>query len=151
MSRFKVGDKIIRVKHDMPWAPIGYETTALENDEYKDKNSSSRTCIINEHWNLVSPKWSIYNNDLPWEKLSNKQKGKLLLAHNEGLQIKKVNLEYDTRLFKNRDAVYQVINTVKPEPTMAELFDADADSFDFRSSLEFPEFMIAKGWTKPCK
>jgi hypothetical protein len=34
------------------------------------------------------------------------------------------------------------------EPTMAELFDADADSFDFRGSVELPEYMIAKGWVK---
>tara|TARA_R110000822_G_scaffold122911_2_gene257204 strand:- start:7 stop:516 length:510 start_codon:yes stop_codon:yes gene_type:complete len=103
---------------------------------------------------VLAPKWSIYNNDLPWEKLSNKQKGKLLLAAHAKMKFTCNNLDiYGDVCFNYNYAVYKAIKPepVKPEPTMAELFDADADSFDFRRSLEFPEFMIAKGWNKPCK
>ena len=94
---------------------------------------------------MNNTKWTIYNNTLPWLSLSNKQKGKILLAHNEGLQIKKVNMKYDTRLFKNRDAVYQVINTVKPEPTMEELFMIDIMGCTWN---DLASTIIAKGWVK---
>jgi hypothetical protein len=40
---------------------------------------------------------------------------------------------------------------VKPEPTMAELFDRDWKECFLGDPATFNERMIAKGWTKTCK
>tara|TARA_R110000782_G_scaffold174678_1_gene265872 strand:+ start:213 stop:653 length:441 start_codon:yes stop_codon:yes gene_type:complete len=145
MSKFKVGDNIIKVVGRIG-APKGFKSIVEPCGMYKDEHERVRP-IFYSQWELDIPKWTIYNNTLPWLSLSNKQKGKILLAHNEGLQIKKVNMKYDTRLFKNRDAVYQVINTVKPEPTMAELFKGDWYDCLANGGNKY-EQMIAKGWVK---
>jgi hypothetical protein len=97
-------------------------------------------------------KWSIYNNALPWSQLSDKQKGKMLVADNNGIRFHCFSA-FGRPKFNICNEVYTAVEPepVKPEPTMAELFDADSESFDFRGSGDFPEYMIAKGWTKPCK
>jgi hypothetical protein len=151
MSKFKVGDKIVRVNQDSPWAPIGYETTVLKNGKYKDSDSSCKTDIADDYWELVAPKWSIYNNDLPWEELSDKQKGKMLLAAHSGVKFFKFyNM---TPTFSDYSHVYTAIKPepVKPEPTMAELWVADWSEQDSFYKIDVAKHMIAKGWTKPCK
>jgi hypothetical protein len=104
-------------------------------------------------------KWSIYNNTLPWSQLSDKQKGKLLLANINDIAICMVakSLRGDETFINNVEidkgdvCVYRAQpKPVKPEPTMAELFKKD-----WRDLLcvdgKFEQQMIAKGWTKTCK
>lgn len=59
MGKFKVGDRIRRIRNFEKWAPEGYETTVLQDHCYTDKFGS----LINlseEQWELVSPE--IINN-----------------------------------------------------------------------------------------
>ena len=148
MSTFKAGDNIVRVKQGASWAPIGYETTVLKNGKYKDSDSSCKTDIVDEFWELVAPKWSIYNNDLPWEKLSNKQKGKMLLAAHSGVKFEGV--VSNPPAFDCEKSPY---TAVKPEPetepTMAELFLIDWQDCEF-SLQRAIDCMIAMGWAKSC-
>ena len=99
---------------------------------------------------LAKPKWSIYNNDLPWEKLSNKQKGKMLLAAHSGVKFK--NFTHHQPTFNTDIHVYVAIKPepVNPEPTMAELFLIDWQDCEF-SLQKAIDCMIAIGWNKPCK
>ena len=102
----------------------------------------------------IKPKWSIYNNTLLWAKLSDKQKGKLMVAENDGYEIEGVKctaLNKPVRFDCHHIAYFAVEpEPPKPEPTMAELFKKD-----WRDLLcvdgKFEQQMIAKGWTKPCK
>ena len=149
MSKFKAGDKIVRVKQDAPWAPIGYETTVLKGDKYKDSDSGCKTCIADDYWELVAPKWSIYNNDLPWEKLSNKQKGKMLLAAHEKISF--CGCGHESPIFNLDSQVYVAIKPEPVKPTMEELFIADWKKFSTGSLSELAPQMIAIGWNKPCK
>ena len=103
-----------------------------------------------EFINLVAPKWSIYNNDLPWEKLSNKQKGKMLLAAHSGVKFEGV--VSNPPAFDCEKSPYTAIKPepAKPEPTMEELFMADWKECGVGLEYLAPD-MVAKGWTKPCK
>ena len=157
MSKFKVGDEIVRVNTKASWAHIGYTATVLEGHQYLGKDFCVKR-IFEHQWELVQevakPKWSIYNNTLPWSELSDKHKGKLLLAAHNDITISVGNIGVIFKpAFDDGDTIYnaQYIELVKPEPTMAELFEIDSESFDFRGSGDFPEYMIAKGWTKTCK
>ena len=103
-------------------------------------------------------KWSIYNNTLPWSELSDKQKGKLLLANINDVAICMVakSLRGDETFINNVEidkgdvCVYRAQpKPVKPEPTMEELFLIDwQDCLCVGGKQE--QKMIAKGWTKPC-
>jgi hypothetical protein len=95
-------------------------------------------------------KWTIYNNTKPWSELSDKQKGKLLVADNRGLIFNGFTIKIRPS-FSYYNSVYAVTNpdTVKPEPTMAELFDRDWKECFLGDPATFNERMIAKGWTKP--
>jgi hypothetical protein len=95
---------------------------------------------------LVEPKWTIYNNEKAWEDLSDKQKGKLLLAAHEKVEFK--NVYHKTPKFDCKEKVYTAI---KPELIMADLFFADWIECKTRDVKMLAEHMIAKGWTKPCK
>jgi hypothetical protein len=156
MSRFKVGNEV---------KVIGINSTSNAKIKIGDTRVVTDICSsgveldsIEFGWvhdydvELVNPKWTIYNNTLPWKELSDEQKGKMLLAaHGKVLfKIGKSGVILDSVGFSTSHTVYQAVETVKPEPTMAELFDADADSFDFRRSKDFPEYMIDKGWVKKC-
>jgi hypothetical protein len=145
MRKFKTGDKIVRVYLDRSHAPIGYKATVLEGYQYLCKDGE--LVHIREHqWKLAELKWSIYNNTLPWSQLSDKQKGKLLVANNNGLIFKGF-----TALFRPNFGYNNVVHTVtkpetvKPEPTMVELFKADF--YDSKAG-SVAEYMIAKGWSK---
>ncbi|MFQ3208774.1 MAG: hypothetical protein ACI9HU_000253 [Colwellia sp.] len=97
---------------------------------------------------LAKPKWTIYNNTLPWSDLSDKQKGKLLLsAHNNNNSIKLDEvIIYSPSFDDDGLGVYQAVEPVKPEPTMAKLFAVDYH--ECPEACDLPEFMIAKGWVK---
>ena len=160
MSKFNAGDKIVRVNKDSPWAPIGYETTVLKNGKYKDSDSSCKTGIVDEWWELVAPKWSRYNNDLPWEKLSNKKKGEFLLAELDGSPMNIIAKSPSggdlfircEKINSSESVVYRARpEPVKPAPTMEELFIADWKDRLMGNLEESAEHMIDKGWTKPCK
>jgi hypothetical protein len=97
--------------------------------------------------------WTIYNNTQPWSELSDKQKGKLLLAAHSNLTISVGNIGLIFKpAFDDGNMVYQVKKPkpVKPEPTMEELF-----LIDWQECLcvggKQEQKMIAKGWAKPCK
>ena len=145
MSELKAGDKIVRVRGFTSYAPKGYETTILKSYKYKDADGVL-TDFVSRYWKLVPPKWSIYNNDLPWEKLSNKRKGKMLLAARSGVKFEGV--VSNPPAFDCEKSPYTAIKPEpEPEPTMAELFVADWNDCmgDF---VESAIQMIAKGWAK---
>ena len=89
-------------------------------------------------------KWTIYNNTLPWSELSDKQKGKLLLAAHEKMLFCGFGLQLPNFAFVN--SVYKVESSEMAEPTMAEIFASD-----WFGGGSIPDDMIAKGWTKSCK
>jgi hypothetical protein len=152
MRKFKVGDEIVRVSVDTSWAHIGYKATVLENYEYLCKDGEY-TPINDGQWELVKPKWTIYNNDKAWQDLSDKQKGKLLLAAHAKIIFTCNELDvYGDVQFNNEGAIYKAIKPepVKPKPTMAELFMADVSECNTGLLKHIPEPMIAKGWTKSC-
>ena len=155
MSEFKVGNKVQvtasnKILRDyscngsIKSGGKHFITEANDNGEFK---LDGLLCghVTAEMIEIASPKWSIYSNDLPWEKLSNKQKGKLLLAAHSGVKFE--NFMYHQPVFNSEIYAYTAIKPepVKPEPTMEELFIRDW------KLEESPEHMIAKGWTKPCK
>jgi hypothetical protein len=158
VNKFKVFDKIIRVAVAEKGTPVGYTAEVTKLYGYID-NFGTEIGVYDSQWELVSedikPKWTIYNNTLPWSQLSDKQKGKLMVAENDGYEIEGVKctaLNKPVRFDCHHIAYFAVEpEPAKPEPTMEELFDADSESFDFRGSGDFPEYMIAKGWTKTCK
>ena len=99
----------------------------------------------------IKPKWTIYNNDKAWQDLSDKQKGKLMVAENYGYEIKGFKctaLNKPVRFVCHHIAYFAVepIPTM-PEPTMEDLFNADCSESNTRFSLA--KQMIAKGWNKP--
>ena len=173
MSKFKVGDtiRVARITRTCV-SNLKVGDTAIIDELYFnrdtgfstsarmlcDKNKSS--CFHSlKNIELAKPKWTIYNNTLTWQELSDEQKGEMLLAQLEGVSIKLVvevlcgpdrfiNCE---EIDTSETVVYRAEPVpAKPEPTMAELFDTDANSFDFRRSKDFPEYMISIGWAKKC-
>jgi hypothetical protein len=165
MSKFKVGDKIVIVKITKNCrSDLKVGDTAIIDDLFFNKIekvnlSASMLCDKNikscyhalENIELVKPKWSIYNNTLPWSELSDKQKGKLLLGDHKGIKFTIDNVALTRVGFIADNSVYkaQYIEPVKPEPTMAELFLIDwQDCLCVGGKQE--QKMIAKGWTKPC-
>jgi hypothetical protein len=147
MRKFKVGDEIVRVSVETSWAHIGYKSTVLENYVYLCKDGEY-TPINDGQWELAKPKWTIYNNAIPWGKLTNVKKGEMLLANHSGIEIKGVGFLSITQpvIF---DCEHIAYFAVKPEPTMEDLFNADCSESNTRFSLA--KQMIAKGWNKSCK
>jgi hypothetical protein len=155
MNKFKVGDEIVRVNTKASWAHIGYTAIVLEGRQYLGKDFCVKR-IFDHQWELLQkaakPKWSIYNNTLPWSELSDKQKGKLLLGRHTKLRFTVGSYDFDNVLFDDASLIYKAIKPeqVKPEPTMAELFASDwKDCLCVGGKQE--QNMIAKGWTKSCK
>ena len=160
MRAFKAGDKVkvtasnkVLRKHlcnpKIKFGSIHTVTSVTLLGSFVLDNLDSRF-VKPDFIKLAYPKWSIYNNDLPWKKLSNKQKGKLLLAAYDG--VKFFDFDNITPSFLVYSQVYTAIKPepVKPEPTMAALFVVDWNDCmgDFGDSAIQ---MIAKGWNKPCK
>jgi hypothetical protein len=149
MSKFKVGDEV---------KVIGINSTSNAEIKIGDirvvtdiMSSGVELDSIEYGWlhdydvELAKPKWTIYNNTLPWADLSDKQKGKLLLADHNG---KSFGGTHKT-VFNNPCHPYQA----KPEPTMAELFLADWGDIagvEMDGYFNFAGKIIAKGWVKKC-
>ena len=151
MSKFKEGDEIVRINDLRTDIKIGFKTVVRNGYCYKTP-TGELVSIINKNWELVKPKWSIYNNTLPWSQLSDKQKGKLLLGRHTKLRFTVGSYDFDNVLFDDVGLVYKAIKPEppNPEPTMAELFLIDwHDCLCVGGKQE--QKMIAKGWTKPCK
>jgi hypothetical protein len=147
---FNVGDEIVRVNNGVPYASIGYKTTVLNGNMFKDEDSDDITAIIIGYWELVEPKWTIYNNTLPWSQLNDEKKGKLLLAAHQKQLFSGFGLKVPDFAFVN--SVYKVEEVTKPEPTMEELFIDDwKEIIGCRVDINFVNNFIAKGWTKSCK
>tara|TARA_R110000796_G_scaffold220217_1_gene336347 strand:+ start:239 stop:538 length:300 start_codon:yes stop_codon:yes gene_type:complete len=96
--------------------------------------------------------WTIYNNTLTWEQLSDKKKGKFLLAAHGGVNIGGRGFRYlvNPVQFVDPTRAYFAIKpaAVKTELTMADLFACDwlicSDSGPYNMWAK----MIAKGWKK---
>jgi hypothetical protein len=119
-------------------------------------NSNPRIVTYKEMMHLLKPKWTIYNNTLPWADLSDKQKGKMLLAQLEDDSIKLVRKAlcgqdlfiHCEEICAGEGVVYRAQpEPVKPEPTMAELFEIDWMDCPNYEGL-YSEQMITKGWVK---
>ena len=63
---------------------------------------------------LANPKWSIYTNDIQWRDLSNKQKGKMLLAGHGAMEFT-INGDAPIKFpsFNNKFAVYKAVKGSK--------------------------------------
>jgi hypothetical protein len=151
MSKFKVGDKIVvNARNSTLNKVVKIGDVRIVTDT---QSTGVELDFIPDGWvhdvdielvpKIIKPKWTIYNNDKAWQDLSDKQKGKMLLAAHNGSSFGGT----DKTEFNNPDYAYKA----KPEPTMAEKFIADAGDWDFKSSNDFSGYMIAKGWNKPCK
>jgi hypothetical protein len=147
MSKFKVGNNIVRINDAVYGQRAGFKAIVDANYCYESPNSV-RFKIIDKNWELANPKWTIYNNVKPWSQLSDKQKGKLLLAAHEKMLFIGAGLQVTGIALVN--SVYKVEEVAKPEPTMAELFMADLSECNTGLLKHIPEPMIAKGWTKSC-
>ena len=164
MNEFKVGDEVEAVSESFTWGLVKAGdlgvVKSLRGDEYfvRFPNQSTWRCYEKD-LKLVKPRWTIYNNTLPWSELSDKQKGKILVANINDVAICMVakSLIGDVTFINNVEidkgdvCVYRAQpKPVKPEPTMAELF-----LIDWQECLcvggKQEQKMIAKGWTKTCK
>jgi hypothetical protein len=157
MSKFKVGDEVEAVSESFTWGYVKVGDLGVVMDKYEEQlivdfpNQSLWYCHEKD-LKLVKDKWSIYNNTLPWSQLSDKQKGKLLLASHSKIKFtcNKVYVSWDVA-FNNKGGIYIALEPVKPEPTMAELLTKDILGCSGFLRPHDVDDLIAKGWTKPCK
>ena len=162
MSKFKAGDEVKVVEITLAYAgnlKVG-DTAIIKKFQINQNRfvmlvgDDSNECCWHDVNNieLVKPKWSIYNNTLPWSELSDKQKGKLLLASHSKIKFtcNKVYVSWDVA-FNNEGGIYnaQYIEPVKPEPTMAELLTKDILGCSGFLRPHDVDDLISKGWTKP--
>ena len=154
MSKFKVGIdvRVIGLSNLLhPGIKIGdVRTVTATCSNGVQLDGFSDGWVYDIHIETLKTKWSIYNNTLPWSQLSDKQKGKLLLAAHNDTTISVGNIGIIFKpAFDDGDTIYIALEPVKPEPTMAELFLIDwQDCLCVGGKQE--QKMIAKGWTKPC-
>jgi hypothetical protein len=151
MSKFKLGSKVKVIEITLAYnggLKVGdiaaiQEFQSSHNRFVRLIGDDSNACSWHDVNNieLVEPKWTIYNNTLPWSDLSDKQKGKLLLAQNNKLKFEDFTSSEPTMPFSN-GWVYVV---EKPEPTMETVFANDW----FNECGQSPKNMVAKGWIKP--
>ena len=148
MNNFKVGDKVVITSETMGYRGVfhvgdtGVVDKVHSNGKFVSLSSdASNNCVWHRTTKikLLKPKWTIYNNELKWSELSDKQKGKMLLAAHSGLLFGGTTKP----TFNNNSHPYQA---VKPTPTMAELFLADWLSTSGDSGCS--QQMIDKGWVK---
>jgi hypothetical protein len=150
MCKFEIGNEIEIVKKTLGYNGVlkigdtavikefqgkSVRFVKLKGDEFNDYSwhDVENIKLVNE--------WSIYNNTIPWSKLSDKQKGEILLAaHN------KVNFSgFGINVIPKFVLKYQVYQAVRPEPTMETVFANDW----FNECGQSPKNMIDKGWVKP--
>jgi hypothetical protein len=168
MSKFKLGSKVKVIEITLAYnggLKVGdiaaiQEFQSSHNRFVRLIGDDSNACSWHDVNNieLVEPKWTIYNNTLPWSDLSDKQKGKLLLAKLNGIALCIVvkSLQGGDTFIDNigiihsrGQCVYRAqLEPVKPEPTTAELFFTDWHETDVHLVKEFSEYMIGKGWVK---
>jgi hypothetical protein len=161
MSEFKVGDEVIIIRKTSGYLgklKVGdsakidcffFDNAGQKISARMTFDSNSISCYHNlENIKLAKPKWSIYNNGLPWEKLSDKQKGKLLVADNNGIMFRGFSTSGRPK-FNLYNEVYTAIKDEPVKPTMAELFLIDWQDCEF-SLQKAIDCMIAIGWNKPC-
>jgi hypothetical protein len=157
MSKFKVDDEVEAVSESFEWGLVKAGdlgvVKSLRGDEYfvRFPNQSTWRCYEKD-LKLVKPKWSIYNNTLPWSELSDKQKGKMLLGDHKGIKFTIDNVAFTRVGFIGDNSIYkaQYIEPVKPEPTMTQLFVKDWNEV-CDNTISGADRMIARGWNKPCK
>jgi hypothetical protein len=145
MSKFKVGDNIVRINDAVYGERAGFKAIVDANYCYESPNSV-RFKIFDENWELSKPKWTIYNNTLPWSDLSDKQKGKLLLANHSGIRIEGVgflSIAIPVKFECNIIAYF----AVKPELTMEEIFESDWYDCS-QITGDCARQMLVKGWVK---
>jgi hypothetical protein len=156
MSKLKVGNKVEITGRTSGYVGIFKIGGTAEIKEFNPTtgkyvrlvgdNSSSCNWHHIDKIKLVKTKWTIYNNTLPWSELSDKQKGKMLLArHCDNLFVS----DFSDVAFcpKFIDSI-EIIKAVKPESTMEELFIADINSMPLCGYVKAANYMIAKGWVK---
>ena len=101
---------------------------------------------------MKDPKWTIYNNATPWSELSDKKKGKLLLAAHSGVNIGGRGFRYlvNPVQFVDPTRAYFAIKPtpVKTGPTMEEIFASDWGICSDSGMYNMWAKMIAKGWKK---
>ena len=157
MSKFKVGDEVEAVSESFTWGYVKVGDLGVVTDKYEEQlivdfpNQSLWYCHEKD-LKLVKDKWSIYNNTQPWSQLSDKQKGKLMVAENSGHEIKGfkcTSLNKPVR-FDCHHITYFAFEPapVKPETTMPELLMVDLSQCHDGDLISH---LINKGWTKPCK
>jgi hypothetical protein len=168
MSDFKIGDRVV-----ITGKTYGYQgclkvgDTAHIAEFYSSGGKHVSAKMVCDGWGdscfhvldriKLKPKWTIYNNTLPWSELSDKQKGKLLVANINDVAICMVvkSLRGDDTFINNVKidnssvCVYRAQpKPVKPEPTMTELFDGDWKECFLGDPSTFNERMVDKGWKK---
>ena len=159
MKEFKVGSKvkiISKTKGYQGFMKVGdigqinkfYVLDGKNQSASMECEAGLSSCFHNlNNVELVKPKWTIYNNTLTWLYLSDKQKGKFLLANHDGVEI--IGLEcisIPKPVVFNCDIIaYQA---VKPKPTMAELFAVDLNNCNAGIEIKVSEQMTVKGWAK---
>ncbi len=170
MNKFKVGDNVKVTASNRTLKVYGCNPEIKNGSLHVITSISNTSCnldyllsgyVLADYLELAKPKWTIYNNTLPWSELSDKQKGKLLLAklNNFAVCIVVKSLRGDDTFINNieiidnsGECVYRAQpKPVKPEPTMAELSMADLSECNTGQLKHIPEPMIAKGCTKSCK
>jgi hypothetical protein len=160
MNEFNVGDKVvINLLTGGYSGKLKVGSVAIIGEFTIDRRSARMVGELNiiRGWHNLAKikhaeKWSIYNNTQPWSQLSDKQKGKLLLAAHSNLTIYVGNIGVIFKpAFDDGNMVYQVKKPepIKPEPTMAELFVSDWEEKESMYKKDVADHMITKGWTKP--
>ena len=158
MSRFKKGDRVL---------VTGENATLNENFKIGNthivtatKSASVQLDDICNGWvNDVDlwSRWTIYNNAEAWSELSDKKKGKFLLAEQNKEIIKMVATSscgrypffHSIKIDSSKPIVYRAAPApVKPEPTMEELFASDWGICSDSGMYNVFNKMIAKGWKK---
>jgi len=156
MSKFKIGDRVL---------VTGRNSTLNENVKIGDTRIVTATqsdgaqlddiCDGWVHDVDLSSKWTIYNNTITWEQLSDKKKGKLLLAEHDKEIIKMVAASscgqypflHSIKIDSSKPIVYRAA-PAKAAPTMEELFISDLQDTVSNLLRDFSKHMIAKGWKK---
>ena len=134
MSKFKVGDEIVRVECNAEYAPIGYKTTVLEGDRYKDKDSSHTLPIVNSYWELAEDTSKPVYTKLMWQ-CDELPKIGMRFATEAGEYIAEYTNEKSV-CFTDENGFLVAINRAyaKPIPAPIELDHGNAYTFDFGDS-----------------
>ena len=156
MSRFKKGDRVL---------VTGRNSTLNENVKIGDTRIVTATqsdgvqlddiCDGWVHDVDLWSRWTIYNNTLTWEQLSDKKKGKFLLAEHNKEIIKMVATSlggqnvflHSVKIDSSKPIVYRAA-PAKAKPTMEELFASDWRICSDSGMYNMWAKMIAKGWKK---